>query len=334
MNYKLSVIIPTYNAEDYLLEAVDSIKKQTIGFENIELILVDDNSNDSTKEILNQLSSNYDNIKSILLTSNSGTASKPRNEGIKAATSEYIMFLDNDDIYYPEMCEKMYNTITKENVDVVSCRYNIDSENSSKTPHSFLNKYKNFIKIDSVDEFSEIMTLGHPTMIWTKIFRKSMILENNIEFPVGDLYEDVYFCVNSYLNANGIIILNDFWGYGYQLRTEGENKSTCQVFSQTMLTKQFRGFLKLMNLLKNNYQRLQAELIIDMTKIYIYAEIDEACENKFLEKMKPFYKNYKISTKVYTTGIVFNLFINIFIKIFSLSNKMAKVTSKLYKKIR
>lgn len=65
MNYKLSVIIPTYNAEDYLLEAVESVKKQTLGFENIELILVDDNSNDSTKEILTNLSSEYENIKSI-----------------------------------------------------------------------------------------------------------------------------------------------------------------------------------------------------------------------------------------------------------------------------
>ena len=49
MTYKLTVIIPTYNAENYILEAVNSIKEQSLGFENIELILVDDNSNDKTK---------------------------------------------------------------------------------------------------------------------------------------------------------------------------------------------------------------------------------------------------------------------------------------------
>lgn len=334
MNYKLSVIIPTYNAEDYLLEAVESVKKQTLGFENIELILVDDNSNDNTKTILKDLSSKYENIKSILLDGNSGTASKPRNEGIKASTTDYIMFLDNDDIYYPEMCERMYNTIIDEDCDVVSCRYNIDSEESSKTPHSFLNKYDNYIKINSINEFEDLMTLGHPTMIWTKLFRKSMILNNNIEFPEGYLYEDVYFCVKSYLHANGIVLLNDFWGYGYQLRTEGENKSTCQVFSQNMLEKQFRGFLKLMDLIGNDYNRLKSELIIDMTKIYIYADIDKTCENEFLAKMKPFYKNYKISTKVYTAGIPFNLVINIFIKLFATSNGIARFASRAYKKLR
>ena len=83
MEYKIGVIIPTYNAEDYLLEAVESVKKQTIGFEHIELILVDDNSNDSTKSILKDLSDENENIKSIFLDGNSGTASKPRNEGIK-----------------------------------------------------------------------------------------------------------------------------------------------------------------------------------------------------------------------------------------------------------
>ena len=56
MTYKLTVIVPTYNAENYILEAVNSIKEQSLGFENIELILVDDNSSDNTKAILNELS--------------------------------------------------------------------------------------------------------------------------------------------------------------------------------------------------------------------------------------------------------------------------------------
>ena len=78
MNCKLTVIIPTYNAEDHILESVHSVKEQSFGFENIELILVDDNSKDSTKSILKELSEKHENIKSIFLEENSGTASKPR----------------------------------------------------------------------------------------------------------------------------------------------------------------------------------------------------------------------------------------------------------------
>ena len=61
--YKLSVIIPTYNAEKYLLGAIESVKSQTIGFENIELILVDDNSSDNTKSILEGLNAKYEMSK-------------------------------------------------------------------------------------------------------------------------------------------------------------------------------------------------------------------------------------------------------------------------------
>ena len=346
MNYKLSIIIPTYNAEDYLLDAIDSIKNQSLGFENIEIILVDDNSSDNTKSILNELSQNHENIKSIFLKGNSGTASQPRNIGVENASAQYIMFLDNDDIYYPKMCEEMYSAINDNDVDVVSCRYDINN----KIPNSFLDNFnpknydfkgrydkeKEIIYLDSVEDFSNIMTLGHPTMIWTKIFRKSLILENNIKFPVGDLYEDVYFCTESYLKAKGIIILNSFLGYGYQLRTEGEDKSTCQIFSKSMLQKQLRGFLKIMDLLKNetNYDTLKSELIIDMTKIYMYANIEKECQNKFLNIMKPYYKNYKVGTRANTASLAFNLVINIFIKIFALNNSLAIFIKNLFLKIR
>ena len=346
MNYKLSIIIPTYNAENYLLEAINSIKNQTIGFDNIEIILVDDNSSDNTKAILKELSQEHENIKSVFLNDNSGTASQPRNVGIENASSPYIMFLDNDDIYYPKMCEEMYNAINDNDVDVVSCRYDINS----KIPNSFLDNFNpekydfkgkydkenDIIYLDSVEDFPNIMTLGHPTMIWTKIFRKSLILENDIQFPKGDLYEDVFFCAKAYINARGIVILNDFLGYGYQLRTEGEDKSTCQIFSKSMLQKQLRGFLKIMNLLKNEtkYDTLKSELIIDMTKIYMYADIEKDCQNKFLNIMKPYYKNYKIGARVNTAIFAFNLVINIFIKIFSLNNSLAIFIKNLFLKIR
>ena len=70
---------------------------QTLGFENIELILVDDNSNDDSKQIISELVRKYSNIKPIFLTENSGNASYPRNVGIENATAEYLLFMDSDD---------------------------------------------------------------------------------------------------------------------------------------------------------------------------------------------------------------------------------------------
>ena len=350
MKYKISVIIPTFNAEDYLLEAVESIKNQTMGFENIEVLLVDDKSSDKTPDLITELSQKYENVKSKILEENTGTASGPRNRGIKESSADYVIFLDNDDILYPEMCQKLYETIENEEADIVNCRYNIDSKNSSKSPYSFLDNFNpenypdfkgefdkenQIIKLNSIYDFPNIMALGYTTMIWNKIFRKSTILENNIQFPIGDLYEDVYFSVQFYLHANKIILLNDFYGYGYQLRTEGENKSFCQTFSSSMLHKQLNGFLKIMEIIKDKkeFDILKSELIIDMTKIFIYADLSKKEQKEFLETMKPYYKEYSLSQKVQITGLAFNYLINIGIKIFSKSSKIPILIADLYKKI-
>ena len=70
MNPKISVIVPTYNAESYLMNAVNSVINQSFGFENIELILIDDCSSDNSREIIEEYSKKYDNIKPIFLEKN------------------------------------------------------------------------------------------------------------------------------------------------------------------------------------------------------------------------------------------------------------------------
>lgn len=331
MELKLSVIIPTYNAEDYLLDAVNSIKNQTFGFENIELILVDDNSQDNTVNIICDLANKYKNVISVFSKDNSGTASGPRNLGIEVASTNFIMFLDNDDEYYPQMCELMYNTIFKNNVDVVTCRYNIVKNKVVDKPKSFLDSYPNFIQINNIDDFPEIMTLGFPTMIWTKIFKKEFILNNNIKFPIGHLYEDVFFSSDAYLHTKGIIILNDFYGYKYNVRISGDNKSTSQVFTKSLVEKQLNGFLDVMNL-KNieKYVFLYNEIIVDLSKIYLYSDLNRNNQKFFLNQMKPYYKNYKIGARIHTASLPFNILINFFIKIFSISNFLAIFISDLY----
>ena len=92
--YKISVIIPVYNAENTLKQAVNSVINQSIGFENIELILVDDNSNDNSRKIIQDYADKYGNVKAIFLRENSGSPSKPRNTGIDNATAPYLMFLE------------------------------------------------------------------------------------------------------------------------------------------------------------------------------------------------------------------------------------------------
>ena len=127
--YKISVIVPVFNVEDTLQNAFDSILNQSIGFENLEVIFVDDKSTDKSADIINSYSKKYNNIKSVFLDENSGFAGKPRNIGIENATAPYLMFLDPDDIFLEDACEILYDNISKNNLELVSGNYNINRDN-------------------------------------------------------------------------------------------------------------------------------------------------------------------------------------------------------------
>ena len=86
--YKISIIIPVFNVEDTLIDSFNSILNQDFGFENLEVIFVDDCSTDNSANIIKDFSNKYDNVKSIFLDRNSGFAGRPRNIGILNSTAD------------------------------------------------------------------------------------------------------------------------------------------------------------------------------------------------------------------------------------------------------
>lgn len=123
MPYKISIIIPVYNGEKSIENTLNSLIKQTIGIENLQIIIVNDKSTDNTQEIIETYIKDYPNIELINLDKNIGAAYGPKNIALDYVKSSYIMFLDADDSYELNSCEVLYNTIEKENVDIVYGRY-------------------------------------------------------------------------------------------------------------------------------------------------------------------------------------------------------------------
>ncbi|CAG9433902.1 Undecaprenyl-phosphate 4-deoxy-4-formamido-L-arabinose transferase [Providencia alcalifaciens] len=111
----VSVIIPCFNAERFIDEAIESILSQT--YKNIEIIIVDDHSTDNTCNLLNQLYKNRNNIKIIYLNANKGPA-HARNIGVKSSNGEYVAFLDADDISIPQRIELQMNCILQKSADI------------------------------------------------------------------------------------------------------------------------------------------------------------------------------------------------------------------------
>ena len=151
--YKISVIVPVFNVEDTLQNAFDSILNQSIGFENLEVIFVDDKSTDKSADIIKEYSKKYNNVKSVILDENSGFAGKPRNIGIENATAPYLMFLDPDDIFLEDACEILYDNINKNNLELVSGNYNINRDNE------IVRNNWNILKLED-NESSQVLKAG------------------------------------------------------------------------------------------------------------------------------------------------------------------------------
>ena len=175
---KVSVIVPVYNVEKYLIKSVDSLVNQTL--EDIEIIVVNDGSTDNSKKIIETYKKKYPNKIKYLEKPNGGL-SDARNFGIPHATGEYIAFLDSDDYVELNTYEKMYNKAKEENADMVEC--------------DFIWEYPNKRKIDTGIIYNgkkEMLTYAR-VVAWNKLIKRALLEKNKIEFPKGLRYEDVEF---------------------------------------------------------------------------------------------------------------------------------------------
>ncbi len=135
-NPAVSVIIPVYNAQDYIGECLDSLVKQTL--KDFEVIIVDDCSTDGSCEIVKSFG---DKFKVLTLSKNSGCPSLPRNFALAAARGEYVYFLDADDLLSETALEELYKVAEKFSADVVhseKCLVFVDTDGiNSAEPSSF-----------------------------------------------------------------------------------------------------------------------------------------------------------------------------------------------------
>ncbi len=221
--YDVSVIIPVYNAENTLKRCIDSVINQTLGFENIELILYDDASTDNSREIILEYANQYSNIIPILSDKGSGGPSHGRNESIKIATADYIMFMDNDDEYELDICEKLYNEIKNENADLVTCNHINLINDEIKAPRIY--EHGNGIidgnKIIFLDSDVFNFYIG---VVWNSIFKKEIILENNIKFPIS-MAEDILFKLEYLKEIKKIVYLKDYFGYIRHVKNDSLSNS-------------------------------------------------------------------------------------------------------------
>lgn len=210
MNYKISIIVPIYNAGKYLNECILSVINQTIGFESIQLILVNDGSKDNSKDIIDMYCKKYNNIEGYHLKESHSIGGFARNIGLEHAKGQFLMFLDSDDYIAKDACEKMFKAITKNNADIVTANYTCMNEDGNIWIHPILDETRKSGELKEINQ--EFFYLFCPS-VCLKIFRTEIINKHNIRFLEKVPAEDAYFSCFAFLNSKKIYYLSDIIYY-------------------------------------------------------------------------------------------------------------------------
>ena len=195
----VSVITPVYNAEQYLNKCIQSVLEQT--YSNIEFILIDDGSTDSSSEICDKYATQDNRIK-VIHKANGGVSSA-RNVGLDVASGDYITWLDSDDYLEPTMIEKVLSAMQAHNKKVGMCNYkNITVHNNESVRYKDITGERVYSRETMV---GFILAVGLTPVLWANIMERS--LYEGIRFPKGRLFEDVSTTYKLHERADGAVML-------------------------------------------------------------------------------------------------------------------------------
>lgn len=226
MRTKLSVIIPVYNVERYLRQCIDSVIGQS--YENLEIILVNDESPDSSGKICDEYAAKDSRIK--VFHQKNGGVSSARNTGIKAATGDYITFVDSDDWLEKEMYAEMISAAEKNTADVVMCDFANVKETATE-------KISAPLREGAYDK-EKIINEIYPTLIVTEdfgrlpivsactcLFKNDLIKRKQVNFDEDLRYsEDYLFMAAVMVNAQSFLYLKNYYFYNYRQLNESRSK--------------------------------------------------------------------------------------------------------------
>ncbi|OON84983.1 hypothetical protein BXO88_14760 [Oribacterium sp. C9] len=223
--YKATIITPFHNTDmSMFAETIKSVKNQTIGFSNIEWIIVLHNCKQEYVDSVKQLLGGYSNVILKELYNDAKSASSPRNYGLKFVTSPYIEFLDSDDSISPETVEKCVDVMGKHHPEIVIFRMAYIKENESVqsviTDITLWNPLEEEIvltgeRLRCEELFSSINFCTH-----NRFFDAEFIASNEICFDeMITMAEDAYFTLTCYSKAKKIVVLPQFIGHHYYVNS-------------------------------------------------------------------------------------------------------------------
>ncbi|WP_314916763.1 glycosyltransferase family 2 protein [Capnocytophaga gingivalis] len=288
-NPLISIIVPVYNGETYLARCLDSLLDQT--YAPIEILVVNDGSQDRTTEILSQYEQ-YPQIK-VFYQENKGV-SQARNLALKNFNGDFVCFVDSDDYVTPTYCEKLYQALIKNNTDISICKYTFIEEEGKEV---------SFIESDNTYTYTSLEALSlllEDTLIksypWGKLFNRKLF--QNLSFPKDRIaFEDYALLFRLFEKAKAVVIINDSL-YNY---VHYENSLSHQMDEE----KSFHFFLGIMEMYDfacqyreklPNWNRIvektAKQSLFAIKRFYLFSKkTNKSIEQIMRERLTAFYSN-------------------------------------------
>lgn len=290
--YKISIIIPIYNASVFLKRCIDSVLKQT--YQNFELILVNDGSSDDSGEICQHYAEKNSNIKYI--SKNNGGVSSARNIGFEHSCGDFICFIDADDWLEPIYIEKLAEKIGgNNNIDMVEC--SLIEEGAEIIKNKIWGR-----NIDAQEYRNKVLFISddgaYHGYIHTKMFKSAIIKKNRLTFREDLHYnEDRVFIAQYTLHAKSIACIDDSL-YHYYINPDGAmtNIKTSKFNSRQLSELKSYEILIADNLIPQGEKKKYAR-IGNIKAIELYCKAKNENENEIKQQIDDFVNLFQIYDK-------------------------------------
>ncbi len=283
-NEVISIIVPIYNAEKYIDKCLNSLLNQTK--KELEFILVNDGSTDSTEKIIKKYS---DKRIKYFKNKNQGIG-KTRNFGIEKATGAYLMFIDSDDYLEKSACEELYLKAKKDKSDLVICDFYKIYENGNLEEIKLLD-----FKPTTLEKTPNLL-LDVNLAPWNKLYKTSLIKENKLRFVEDLKYEDAPFVAEAFDKATKISKINKRLNY-YLIRGNSETTvRDARTFDILKIVDMIRLYFKDKDYMQDTVKKLIVKILTNYT-IQQRNQRDIKVGMQFIDEtfsyMKTYVPNYK-----------------------------------------
>lgn len=197
---KVSIIIPCYNAVSCIDACLESLVNQTMPLEELQIVLVNDASTDDTLDKLCQWEQRYPDSIMVIHCEENGKQGQARNIGMQYAVGEYIGFMDDDDYVEPDMYETLYNMANCHQCDLAICQsLKRKSQETISENKPVMTEQEDFLKAEQILTFmtredrQSFLERDVNIAIWNKLYKRELLVENEISFPPGYIYDDIVF---------------------------------------------------------------------------------------------------------------------------------------------